>query len=174
MRSARGPASRRYSCIRETDVVRLRYGSRAGKCGGIQVGVVGNVWRRTGSVVGLGAATAAATALALVVQIGGAVAGGAAPAHGRGESRALTPTRGTSVTPEFFGMHAPLLATEFPDAPAGAVNLTTNRVYWPSLETSPGVFDLSRLDAIVTQAHDHGATPLLVLGQTPSFHSTSP
>jgi hypothetical protein len=124
--------------------------------------------------VGLGAATAAATALALVVQIGGAVAGGAASAHGRGESRALTPTRGTSVTPEFFGMHAPLLATDFPDAPAGAVNLTTNRVYWPSLETSPGVFDLSRLDAIVTQAHDHGATPLLVLGQTPSFHSTSP
>jgi hypothetical protein len=70
-------------------------------------------------------------------------------------------------------MHAPQLATAFPRARVGAVNLTTNGVYWPDLETSDGVWDFTRLDAMVAQARENAATPLIVLGQTPSFHSTS-
>lgn len=134
---------------------------------------VGDMWGRTGSVVGLGAVAAVATVLAMVVQTGGAVASSPTPADGRDTTRALTGTRGTSVTSRFFGMHA-VLGTRFPEAPVGAVNLTTNGVYWPSIETSPGHFDFTRLDAIVTQAEEQHAKPLLVLGQTPSFHSTTP
>lgn len=86
----------------------------------------------------------------------------------------LTPDRGTTVTSGFFGVHAPALVDAFPRAPVGAVNLMTDGVYWPRLETSPGVFDFTRLDALVAQAEANGAKPLLVLGQTPWFHSTDP
>jgi polysaccharide biosynthesis protein PslG len=132
------------------------------------MGRVGNMWHRSGSVVGLGAAVA--TVLALVVQSGGVAAGSVAQQDGRAAGRALTAPRGTTVTNRFFGMHAPLLGDEYPQAPVGALDLTTNNVYWPQLETSDGVWDFTRLDAMVAQARQHGATPLLVLGLTPSFH----
>jgi hypothetical protein len=78
------------------------------------------------------------------------------------------------VTSQFFGLHAPLLGDRFPNAPVGSLDLTTNNVYWPQLETSPGHFDFSRLRGIVSQARGNGAKPLLVLGVTPSFHSKTP
>ena len=127
------------------------------------------VWRRSGSVLGIGV-VAAATVLTLVAGTGGAVATGAAPVDRKPTSRLITATRGPAVTPRFFGMHAPLLGTTFPAATVGAVDLTTNSVYWPDLETAPGEFDFSRLDAMVAQAKDNSAKPLLVLGVTPSFH----
>ncbi len=130
---------------------------------------VGHMWRRTGSIVSIGAAVSAATVLALVVQSGGAVARSAAPADRPSVSRMFTTTHGTAVGPKFFGLHAPLLGTLFPQAPAGAVDLTTNNVYWPQLEPSPGVYDYSKLDPMVAQALAHQAKPLLVLGVTPSF-----
>src|SRR3954452_12271571 len=99
-----------------------------------------------------------------------AVATGAAPAQGTSTSRLITTSHGTAVTSRFFGMHAPLLGTTFPAASVGAFDLTTNNVYWPNLETAPGVFDFARLDAMVAQAHGNAAKPLLVLGVTPSFH----
>src|SRR3954452_16713523 len=80
----------------------------------------------------------------------------------------------THVTSRYFGMHAPQLAGAFPHAPVGAVNLTTNGVYWPQLEPSAGHFDFRRLQLLVEQAHAHRARPLLVLGFTPRFHSTTP
>jgi hypothetical protein len=80
----------------------------------------------------------------------------------------------THVPSRYFGMHAPALIGAFPKAPVGAVDLTTNGVYWPQLETSKGVFNWARLDSIVNRARAHGAKPLLVLGQTPGFHSTTP
>jgi len=79
-----------------------------------------------------------------------------------------------AINSRFFGMHAPSMPSAFPQATVGAVNLTTNGVYWPSLETSPGAFDFSHLDAVVKAAADHGAKPLLILGQTPQFHSSRP
>ena len=114
---------------------------------------------------------AAATVLALVGQPGGAVA---SDAGDRATIKALTTTRGTTVTRQFFGMHAPQLDAQFPAAPVGAVDLTTNNVYWPQLELSPGVFDFTPLDAVVAQAEANHVKPLLVLGQTPAFHSLSP
>jgi hypothetical protein len=113
------------------------------------------------------------TALALAVQAcGSATATGHSAAGDRATSKASR--SGTRISSSFFGMHAPLLATDFPKAKVGAVNLTLNGVYWPNLETSPGVFDFAHLDTLVDQANAHGAQPLLVLGQTPAFHSTSP
>ena len=73
------------------------------------------------------------------------------------------------VNTRFFGIHAPGLPDAFPRTPRGAVDLTTNGVYWPQLEPSRGVFDFSHLRQVVDQAHAHGAQPLLVLGQTPPW-----
>src|SRR5690242_320170 len=135
---------------------------------GQRVSSVGNVWRRSGFVVGIGVA-AVGTVLTLVVQAGGAVAG-TTGADGRTTVRALTTTRGTAVGPQFFGMHAPLLGEKFPNAPVGAVDLMTGGVYWSDLETSPGVFSFTKLDSQMAMARQHGTPPLIVLGQTPSFH----
>ncbi|WP_151084553.1 hypothetical protein [Nocardioides cynanchi] len=132
------------------------------------------MWRRTGSGFRLGTAVAAASVLALVLQSGGAVARSAAPTGGPGVARVFTPAHGTSVTSAFFGLHAPLLGTLFPVVNPAVVDLTTNNVYWPQLETSPGVFDFSTLDPMVAQAAANHAKPLLVLGVTPAFHSTTP
>lgn len=93
--------------------------------------------------------------------------------HRRATVRAITPARAPRVGTRFFGMHAPHLGERFPDAPVGAVDLTTNGVYWPALEPSPGVWAFDRLDGILAQARAHGATPLLVLGGSPAFHSAS-
>jgi polysaccharide biosynthesis protein PslG len=161
------------SGICETGPVDLGYGSRAGKDAD-QTRYVGNMGRRNRSAVGLGVATVAATLLALAVQTGGAAGSSAAPADGSSATRAITTTSGTSVTRRFFGLHAPLLGTRFPDAPAGAVDLTTNGVYWPNLEKPTGEFDFTRLEAILDKTEPHHATSLLVLGGTPSFHSTDP
>jgi hypothetical protein len=71
------------------------------------------------------------------------------------------------VKSHFFGMHG-ADPSAFPDT-VGAVNLTTNGVYWPDLQTSATTWSWSHLDSLVQQAEDHGAQPLLVLGQTPSW-----
>jgi hypothetical protein len=47
-------------------------------------------------------------------------------------------------------------------------------VSWRDLETSPGVFNFGPLDYLVATARAHGAKPMLVLGQTPRFHSSHP
>jgi polysaccharide biosynthesis protein PslG len=81
-----------------------------------------------------------------------------------------------TVSHRFFGMHVPTLGTSFPaslSGSVGAVNLSSDGVYWPDLETSDGVYDWTHLDAIVDQARSHGAQPLLVLGQTPSWAGPS-
>jgi polysaccharide biosynthesis protein PslG len=138
------------------------------------MGHVGDMRRGRGSAARLVAVTAVSVVLALLVQSGGAVAGSPAGSLDRSGSRELTAQRGTSVTSQFFGLHAPLLGNTFPNAPVGSVDLTTNNVYWPQLETSPGHFDFSRLRGMVSQARGNGAKPLLVLGLTPDFHSKTP
>ncbi len=89
-----------------------------------------------------------------------------------------SPASATSpVNSRFFGMHIPNLGTAFPSAlgrAVGAVDLTTNGVYWPDLEKTSGVWSWDRLDAMVDSAHAHGAQPLLVLGQTPAWAGATP
>jgi hypothetical protein len=124
---------------------------------------------RRGRALLAAGATASAVALALTVQTGPmAVASGVQAPRG---SVPITPLRGTSVTKAFFGMHSSTLMSFFPAAPVGSVGLMTDGVYWPDLETSPGSFDFTRLESLVQQAESHGARPVLILGQTPSFHA---
>jgi len=73
----------------------------------------------------------------------------------------------------FFGMHNGDTGS-YPTAPVGAVRLWDSGVSWREIETAPGHYDFTRVDARVNAARAHGAAVLLVLGQTPQFHSTKP
>lgn len=95
-----------------------------------------------------------------------------------GQSATPSPSEGTEpasrppkpkVRPEFFGMHASDWTT-VSDIPMGSTNLTTSRVYWVQVETSPGTYDFTTLDAQVEATRDLGTRPMLVLGGTPQFH----
>jgi hypothetical protein len=77
------------------------------------------------------------------------------------------------VKATFFGMHDGD-PTTWPTAPVGDIRLWDSLVSWRQLETANGVFDFSRLDAQVDAARANGSRVLLVLGQTPRFHSTKP
>ncbi len=77
--------------------------------------------------------------------------------------------------PEFFGVHdADPAGASWPKAPVGSLRVWDSGVAWNQVETAPGVYDWTRLDAIVKTAREHDAAPLIVLGQTPAFHSTKP
>lgn len=87
-----------------------------------------------------------------------------------------TPAQATAnqrVRAAFFGMHDGD-PTSWPTAPVGSIRLWDTGVTWRQIETAEGVFDFSRLDAQVAAARSRGAQVLLVLGQTPRFHSTRP
>lgn len=82
---------------------------------------------------------------------------------------------GQRIQDTFFGMHDGLVAQGIaPDAPIGALRLWDSGTSWRDLETSPGNFTWSTLDTAVTTVEGMGARPLLVLGQTPSFHASEP
>jgi hypothetical protein len=85
-----------------------------------------------------------------------------------------TPVPG-GLGPEFFGMHdsQPVGAT-WPSAPVGSLRVWDAGVAWNQVEKAPGTYDWSRLDTIVKAARDHHAQLLIVLGQTPVFHSSHP
>lgn len=79
------------------------------------------------------------------------------------------------LAPAYWGMHVSSpIGSDFPDAPVGAVNLTTSQVYWNQVETAPGQYDFSRLDQIVETSEDRDARPMVVLGFTPAFHAADP
>lgn len=80
---------------------------------------------------------------------------------------------GKRVKPTFFGMHD-LNPLTWPAAPVGTMRLWDSGVSWREIEVRRGVFDFSRLDQQVATARANRARPLLVLGQTPRFHSTKP
>jgi hypothetical protein len=77
------------------------------------------------------------------------------------------------INRQFFGMHDGN-PTSWPGAPVGSLRLWDSGVSWREIETKKGYYDFSRLDAIVDTARARGARVLLVLGQTPRFHSTRP
>lgn len=85
------------------------------------------------------------------------------------------PASEESIPSDFWGMHlnSPV-GQAFPDAPIGSVNLTTAATYWRLVEKTEGEYDFARLDAIAETAEERDARPLLVLGQTPAFHSPTP
>ncbi len=85
-----------------------------------------------------------------------------------------TPVPG-GLEPAFFGVHdADPVGDSWPDGPVGSIRVWDSGVVWNQVETAPGVFDFSRLDAIVDSARAHKAQTLIVLGQTPTFYSRKP
>jgi hypothetical protein len=82
-------------------------------------------------------------------------------------------TASQRVAGTFFGMHDGD-PTTWPSATIGEIRLWDSGVNWRQIETSNGVFNFTHLDAEVAAARAHGARVLLVLGQTPRFHSTKP
>ncbi|HEX4699563.1 MAG TPA: hypothetical protein VH857_09420 [Actinomycetes bacterium] len=82
------------------------------------------------------------------------------------------------ITASYFGSHLQGLAGDgpaaFPQGPVGSLRLWDDGVSWREIETAPGVFDWTVLDAEMAKAREHGVSVLLVLGQTPAFHSTRP
>ena len=82
------------------------------------------------------------------------------------------------ITSEFFGAHHLGLQADgpagWPQGPVGSVRMWDNQVSWREVEVAPGVFDWTRIDAQMAKARANGASVLLVLGQTPVFHSSNP
>lgn len=75
----------------------------------------------------------------------------------------------------YYGMQIPQIidGVSWPQVTSiTAVRLWDNYVTWRDINPSPHVFDFSRLDACVANAEAHGATILLVLGQTPEWCSS--
>jgi hypothetical protein len=84
-----------------------------------------------------------------------------------------TPAAAVSVTVDkrFFGLHDTDAST-WPALSVGSIRLWDAGVSWRDIETSPGVYDFSRLDAQVARANAAGAEVTLVLGMTPDFYAT--
>lgn len=78
------------------------------------------------------------------------------------------------VDRRLFGVHdSNLSGDSWPAVRVGAVRLWDGGVSWRDIETSPGVYDFTKLDEIVRQANARNVEVTLVLGQTPDFYATS-
>ena len=76
------------------------------------------------------------------------------------------------VDPRLFGVHDGSLRLAGPGRRVAAA--VGRRHRWRDIETSPGVYDFSRLDEIVDAAQARGVEVTLVLGMTPGFYAPSP
>jgi polysaccharide biosynthesis protein PslG len=76
------------------------------------------------------------------------------------------------VSSSFFGIHDGSMAA-YGRVPFGSVRLWDAGVTWSYLETSPGTYDWSRLDSLVSAAQAHHVKVTLVLAMTPPFYATS-
>ncbi len=85
-----------------------------------------------------------------------------------------TPAAAVSVTVDkrFFGLHD-TDASSWPALSVGSIRLWDAGVSWRDIETSPGVYDFSRLDAQVARANAAHAEVTLVLGMTPDFYAST-
>ncbi len=125
-------------------------------------------------------ALAALSALLLAAGLAGCT-GGSSGSDGSDDSApaprpspSTTPVPG-GLGPDFFGMHdSEPVADSWPQAPVGSLRVWDSGAVWNQVETTPGTYDFARLDALVKAARDHHASTLIVLGQTPAFHSRHP
>jgi len=80
--------------------------------------------------------------------------------------------RSIRVPRSFFGLHdGSELAYNHLDF--GALRLWDAGVRWSQIETSPGVYDWSHLDSLVSAAQAHHVQVTLVLAMTPTFYAES-
>lgn len=73
------------------------------------------------------------------------------------------------VDPRLFGVHDSGLSS-LASGTVGSVRLWDAGTTWREIETSPGTYDFSRLDAIVRAAQARNVEVTLVLGMTPDFY----
>lgn len=73
------------------------------------------------------------------------------------------------VDKRFFGVHDASLSSVTTGV-AGSIRLWDAGVTWRDIETSPGVYNFARLDAIVAAARARNVEVTLVLGMTPDFY----
>lgn len=86
-----------------------------------------------------------------------------------------SPAQAQKIRTDFFGMHdSQVRHGSVPGVPVGVVRLWDSETSWRHVEPSPGAFDFTGLDAAVTTARNAGLRPMIVLGQTPSWHAENP
>ena len=73
------------------------------------------------------------------------------------------------VPPKLFGMN-PL--SGFPDVPVNSIRLWDTGTSWSKVETSRGVYDWTRMDALIDAAQSNGSSVMVVLGGTPPWAGT--
>ena len=73
------------------------------------------------------------------------------------------------VDKRLFGVHDAGLSS-LRSGTVGSLRLWDAGTSWREIETSPGVYNFSRLDAIVTAAQARNVEVTLVLGGTPDFY----
>jgi hypothetical protein len=102
-------------------------------------------------------------AFTALVALGSQAPASAQPAH---------PTH-VHVSNRFFGIHDGS-GLAYGRVGFGSVRLWDAHVTWSDIETSPGVYDWSRLDTLVRLAQEHDTQVTLVLAMTPSFYASAP
>jgi hypothetical protein len=88
-------------------------------------------------------------------------------------AQAAPAASGVTVPKQFFGMHDSH-PESWPKTTVGSIRLWDSGVAWNQIETSPNIYDWTRLDLLVATARLHHAEISLVLGQTPSFWVAEP
>jgi hypothetical protein len=78
--------------------------------------------------------------------------------------------KNVKIDKRIFGVHDSALGS-LGHGTVGSLRLWDTGTTWREIETSPGVFDFSRLDQIVTAAQAKNVEVTLVLGMTPDFYS---
>jgi hypothetical protein len=79
-------------------------------------------------------------------------------------------THAIRVPRTFFGLHD-ASQQAYGRVPFGSIRLWDSGVTWRDLETTPGGYDWTRLDSLVSAAQAHHVRVTLVLGMTPSFYA---
>jgi hypothetical protein len=94
-------------------------------------------------------------------------------ANGAGGAHPANATTRVHVSSRFFGIHDGS-GEAYGRVDFGSIRLWDAQVTWQDIETSPGVYDWSRLDSLVRDAQVHHTQVMLVLAMTPSFYASSP
>jgi hypothetical protein len=80
----------------------------------------------------------------------------------------------SKVDRSFFGVHDASLGSLRTDTGVGSLRVWDSGVQWREIETSPGHYDWTNLDRIVSAAQADHVQVTMVMALTPSFYSADP